>query len=284
VFVAGYGHFLRTAASVRWDEAGIDLGPDAEAWPRLDPRTREQVHRLLAGFCVAETAVATEIVPFAAAAVDPDVAACFEAQAIDERRHARFFDRVAAEVAGTPGEGPAERRNALCRLLEDEFVGLFETRLPAVARALAHDAPAASLAAAVSLYHLLLEGVVFAAGQLALVRLLDVGALHGLRRGVELVLRDERWHIGFGARLLEDLGLAETKRAERVLEEAETMLAAWGDAIDPELGRSVLKLHRRRLSAAGLTGRRGPEERSLVQAASCNSSGPPLTPFATATS
>jgi len=27
--------------------------------------------------------------------------------------------------------------------------------------------------------------------------------------GVELVLRDERWHIGFGMRLLTDLGLSQ---------------------------------------------------------------------------
>jgi ribonucleoside-diphosphate reductase beta chain len=258
VFAAGYGHFLRTAASVQWDEAAVDLRLDAEAWPRLDPRLRERVARLLAGFCVAETAVATEIVPFAAAALDPDVAACFVAPAVDERRHARFFDRVAAEVAGVPGESPAQRRTALGSVLDDEFVALFEIRLPAVARALADDAPAGSLAAAVALYHLLLEGVVFAAGQLALVRLLDGGALPGLRRGLELVLRDERWHVGFGARLLDDLGPAAAGADERVLEEAEVMLAAWGDAIDPELGRSVLALHRRRLAAAGLAGASAP--------------------------
>ena len=253
MFVAGYGHFLRTAASAQWDEAAVDLRPDAEAWPRLDPRLHERIARLVAGFCVAETAVATEILTFAAAAGDPDVAACFEAQAVDERRHARFFDRVAAEVAGVPGDSAAQRRTALSPRLEDEFLELFEERLPAVARALAGDAPPGSLAAAVSLYHLVLEGVVFATGQLALARLLDGGELPGLRRGTELVLRDERWHIGLGARLLDDLGHAATDGAvERVLEEAETMAAAWGDAIDPELGRSVLGLHRRRLSAAGL--------------------------------
>lgn len=258
MFVAGYGHFLRTAASLQWDEAAVDLRLDAETWPRLDPRLRERVARLLAGFCVAETAVATEIVLFTAAAVEPDAAACFEAQAVDERRHARFFDRVSAEVAGVPGDSPAQRRTALRPLLEDEFVELFEVRLPAVARALAHDAPGGSLVAAVSLYHLLLEGVVFAAGQLALARLLDGVALPGLRWGVELVLRDERWHIGLGARLLDDLGPAATDAPERVLEEAEAMLAAWGDAIDPELGRSVLGLHRRRLAAAGLAGASAP--------------------------
>ena len=50
---------------------------------------------------------------------------------------------------------------------------------------------------------MILEGVVFTAGQLALLDLLD-DRLPGLQRGTELVLRDERWHVGFGARCLAD--------------------------------------------------------------------------------
>ena len=50
---------------------------------------------------------------------------------------------------------------------------------------------------AVGVYHMVLEGVVFTAGQLALLELVD-DRLPGLREGTELVLRDERWHVGFG--------------------------------------------------------------------------------------
>ena len=54
----------------------------------------------------------------------------------------------------------------------------------------------------VSLYHMLLEGVVFDAGQAALLEELDDGVLPGVREGVERVERDERWHVGFGLRCL----------------------------------------------------------------------------------
>jgi ribonucleoside-diphosphate reductase beta chain len=274
VFVEGYGHFLRTAASLRWDEEAVDLSADARAWPALDPRLRGHLLRLLAGFCVGEAAVASELGPFAGAAHDPDAAACFEVQVLDEARHARFFDRFTAEVVGVAGSGPSERLAALRPLLSAEFVALFEHRLPAVARRLAEaggpdrgKATAgaadgdvagetqadADLPSAVALYHLLLEGLVFTAGQHTLLELLaSSGApLAGLRDGVELVLRDERWHVGFGTRLLAEVG-TDDGVAGRLLDEAEPVLAAWGDAVDPAVAARVLATHRRRLRAAGL--------------------------------
>jgi ribonucleoside-diphosphate reductase beta chain len=274
VFVAGYGHFLRAAASLRWDEGAVDLSADARAWVALDPRLRGRLLHLLAGFCVGEAAVASELGPFARAAHDADAAACFEVQALDEARHARFFDRVAAEVAGVAGSGPSERREALRPLLPAPFVALFERRLQAVARGLAEaggadradsTAGAADLGAvremgtdgdlsgAVALYHLVLEGLVFTAGQHALLDLLELSGapLPGLRHGVELVLRDERWHVGFGARLLAEVGGADGV-AERLLDEAQPAVAAWGDAVDPPVAARVLATHRRRLRAAGL--------------------------------
>jgi ribonucleoside-diphosphate reductase beta chain len=256
VFVAGYGHFLRTAAASQWDEAAVDLSVDARAWPSLEPGLRERASRLVAGFCLAEAAVAADIAPFASAAADPDAAACFEAQRVDEERHARFFDRVAAEVVGIPGRDRAERMAAMEGLVEPALVELFEVRLPAVARGLAGQEPGERLAEAVALYHLLLEGVVFSAGQGALLGLLERAPdLPGLRRGVELVLRDERWHIGLGARVLDDLGLEASGGVDEVLAEADAALAAWGDLVSVELAERVLGLHRRRLAAARLRAR-----------------------------
>ena len=265
MFVAGYGHFLRTAASLQWDEAAVDLTADVRAWPALDRVLRARLVHLIAGFCVAEAAVADHIVPFEAAAHDPDAAACFGAQAVDERRHARFFDRVAAEVLRTPDAGPAQRRRELRALLAPEFLELFEERLPQAARGLAEEpavagragrlAPEArrghaELPAAVAVYHLLLEGIVFSVGQSALLRLLEDARppLPGLRRGVELVARDERWHIGLGARLLDDLDV-DRLAARPLLAEGEAVAAVWGDAVDARLVARAVALHERRLRA-----------------------------------
>ena len=249
--LAGYGHFLRLASRRRWDGSTIDLRRDAEQWPLLEPELRGRVECLVAGFCVGESRVAAELGPFAAAAADPDVAACFEIQALEERRHARFFDRWAAEVLEAPGSTPEERISALACLVPPDFLDLFERRLPRAAAEL--DAGSDHrLGAAVGLYHMVLEGVVFTVGQLALTDLLeDSGLLPGLGFGLDLVLRDEHWHVGFGARCLQDLG-ATPEEAARIERDGVEAASAWGEVIDPELVHRVTVLHGRRLRAAGI--------------------------------
>lgn len=249
MFLPGYGHYLRTAASLQWDETVIDLDADAAAWPRLPSSAREHVLTLLAGFCVGEQEVADALEPFAMAAPGPDAAACFRAQAIDEARHARFFDRVAERVTRAPGSTLAERRELARSRLDVGFLALFDDRLSRATRGLAVDA--GGLREAVGLYHMLLEGIVFTAGVTALLdRLAGLDdPLPGLRCGTELVLRDERWHIGFGASLLAGLGI-EAHAIERLLEEGGGVAACWGSAVSPEIVAGALSIHRRRLLTA----------------------------------
>lgn len=234
--LAGYDHLLRAAQRLRWEETTIDLAADREAALALPWGQRDQLERLIAGFCVAESAVAEHLAPFAVAAADDDLlAACFAAQADDEARHARFFVRVAQEVldlhdlhdvAALAGPGVAE---------------LFGTHLPRTATALASGD--ASLHEAVGLYHLVLEGLAFSAGQDVLLELLDAaGTLPGVREGVARVQGDERWHLGLGVRCLADLGLTEGDLELGDL--PERALDIWGADVDRDL---LLRRHRRRL-------------------------------------
>src|ERR1700753_1803930 len=108
-----YDSFVILADTLQWDEATIDFAGDQAAWPTLHDTENTRVLALIAGFCIAESAVSGHIGSFQAAASDDWVAACFRAQARDEHRHARFFDRVAAEVAAVPGAGPAARLDVL---------------------------------------------------------------------------------------------------------------------------------------------------------------------------
>src|SRR5215208_5911043 len=57
--------FSRIVARLQWNPAAIDLTPDARAWPRLPAERRRRLTALLAGFCVAEEAVAEHLTPFA---------------------------------------------------------------------------------------------------------------------------------------------------------------------------------------------------------------------------
>jgi ribonucleoside-diphosphate reductase beta chain len=245
-----YDSFVILADTLQWDEVTIDFASDKAAWPTLENTESARVLGLIAGFCIAESSVAGHLGSFQAAASDDRVAACFRAQARDEHRHARFFDRVAAEVATVPGASVAARQDVLRTLVSPELVALFEDRLPATARRLAEDR--AGLTAAVGLYHMVLEGVVLLAGQNALLDALDrlSVALPGVRRGVGLVLRDERWHIGFGTRLVQGAGLGQDE-VEAILVLGQAAAGAWGDLVSPAATERAVRMHRNRLRASG---------------------------------
>lgn len=249
--IRGYSHFVTLAESLQWDERDIDYSADRAAWLQLTDAESTRVLGLIAGFVIAETAVSEELGSYQAAAPDGSMEAVFRAQARDEARHARFFDLVAAEVAGVPGADAAARREALRAHVGAELVELFEERLPATARRLADDH--GGLTAAVGLYHMVIEGVVLLAGQHAMLDTLEslsVG-LPGLHKGMELVLRDERWHIGFGSRIVQNADIGRDE-ADALLEQGETAAKVWGDLITPDAIEAAVRQHRRRLKAAGI--------------------------------
>ncbi|HEY6761499.1 MAG TPA: hypothetical protein VI318_18510 [Baekduia sp.] len=241
--------FSRVVARLQWDATAIDLAPDARAWPALADERRARLTTLLAGFRVAEDAVAEEIAPFGDAANNSLVAWVMFLQRRDEQRHARFFDRVAEEVLGLDGATPAERRAAARQYAPAGVLELFEERLPALSAELA--AGRVGLDVGIGLYHMVLEGIVLSAGQHALLADLQDGALPGVRAGVERVELDERWHIGFGLRCLID-AQPYRETIDDVLAQAEAAATAWGDAVPDDVRASVLPTARRRLSVAKL--------------------------------
>jgi ribonucleoside-diphosphate reductase beta chain len=249
--ITGYDHFVTLAESLQWDETAIDYSADRKAWSLLTDAEHAKVLGLIAGFVIAETAVSGELGSYEAAASDDSMEAAFRAQARDEARHARFFDLVAAEVAGVPGATPAARRDALRAHVGTDLVDLFEERLPATAQRLAEDHE--GLPAAVGLYHMVIEGVVLLAGQHAMLDTLEGLSvkLPGVHKGIELVLRDERWHIGFGSRIVQKADIGRDEAAV-LLQQGETAAKMWGDLITPDAIETAVRQHRRRLKAAGI--------------------------------
>ncbi len=252
--------FSRLVARLQWNPAAIDLAPDAREWQELPAERRGRLMTLLAGFCVAEDAVAEQLTPFADAAREATLVSqeslmawVFFLQRRDEQRHARLFDRIAGEVLELPGADAVERRAAARAHVPPAFLELFEERLPAMAAELA--AGRTELSEGVALYHMLLEGVVFDAGQHTLLDDLADGALPGVYEGVRRVELDERWHIGFGLRCL-----IETQPSRELLEDllarAEEVAEAWGDSVPAAMRRECAQKVAHRLHVAGFTGAR----------------------------
>ncbi|MGN6170604.1 MAG: ribonucleotide-diphosphate reductase subunit beta [Solirubrobacteraceae bacterium] len=241
--------YSQIVARLQWDAAAISLASDARAWPRLPIDRRPPHTTQLARFRVAEDAVAQHLVPFADVAehVDTMPMWLFFLQRRDEDRHALLFDRIAAEVLKLPGATPAQRRVAARAHVPAAMLELFEVRLPVLAAELA--AGRAGILDGVALYHMVLEGIVFTAGQDALLDDLADGALPGILEGAQHVQLDERWHVGFGLRCLaEDRS---TDVLEGMLDRAAEAAAVWGAAGPTATRQRAVEMCWRRLSIAG---------------------------------
>lgn len=254
------------AISVRgaWDPDAFDLSPDRARWPALPAAVRERLTGLLAGFVVGEEAVAEHLAPFSAASGDPGLRACLDAQVVEEERHAVAARRVWAATAGRAGPGPVPARVPGDRSgparsaagasdpaghAPPALVALFRERLPAVAAEAGAD-----LTGAIALYHGLLEGVVFLAGQRTVRTLADEHGLPGVAGVFARIERDERWHVALGARVLVDApdGAAV---AARLPVEARAAADAWGTLVDDDVADAVVAAVSRRLQAVGLVDR-----------------------------
>jgi ribonucleoside-diphosphate reductase beta chain len=239
--------FSRVVAKLQWDPDAIELGPDAEAWPELADDRRERLTKLLAGFRIADNAVSEHLEPFGAAANDSLIAWVVFLQRRDEKRHANFFDRVAAEVLKVPGESKEERGVAARELAPPGIVELFEEELPAMSNDMAEGR--IDFEDGLALYHMTLEGMVLSAGQRAILQELEDGALPGVRRGVYHVELDERWHIGFGLRCLID-ARPSRELIDAIVSRAEEAAGAWGDALPEEIRDMIVPMARRRMAVA----------------------------------
>ena len=237
--------FSRVVAKLQWDEQRLDLGPDGEAFSGLPDDRRERLTKLLAGFRIADDAVSQNLTPFGPAANNSLIAWVVFLQKRDEQRHARFFDRVAAEVLKLPGETKAERGEAAREIAPPGIVDLFQNQLPAMSAEMAEGR--AGLNDGMALYHMTLEGMVLSAGQRALLEDMDDGALPGVRQGVYHVELDERWHIGFGLRCLIDRKPG-PDLIEGIMDRAEESAEAWGDALPDHIREAVVPMARRRLA------------------------------------
>lgn len=246
VRLPGYEDLVAISRRQRWDPDAIELREDRPAWDQVAPGERAELAALLATFLIGESAVARDIAPFAGAATAPGMEACFEAQAIEEKRHERFFFRVHTEVLDEqPGAILVRARPrvpvALLELLEHQLGDVTGELISTPSK----------LPDAVALYHGMVEGVVFLAGQAELVaRLGGYDGLSGLREGIERVQRDERWHIALGARLLADTTAMIDPSAQ--LSTGRHSLSAWGTLVRPEIQAHTLAVLERRLRAVGV--------------------------------
>ncbi|MEA2230982.1 MAG: ribonucleoside-diphosphate reductase beta chain [Solirubrobacteraceae bacterium] len=189
-----------------WCATEIDFSQDRIDWrTKLSPQQRLGALWLYTLFFHGEDSVAVNLTPYIDAVPLAEQKYFLTTQQVDEARHAVFFNRFMHEVVGV-GDG---RLDGGLRATQTQLTwGHRKTfaRLDRMADELRRDRSPRKLAAAVALYHVVVEGTLAQPGQHMIEESLErLDLLPGFREGIRNVALDEQRHIGFGVKLLADL-------------------------------------------------------------------------------
>ncbi len=189
-----------------WSATELDFTEDARQW--REDFTEFERQAALWNYCLffwGEDAVADNLSPYIDAAPREEQKYFLATQQVDEARHAVLFKRFMHEVCGIGDGSMSGGLRAVGPKLTPGFRKIFE-RLDRMADELRADRSPARLAAAVTLYHIVIEAALAQPGQHFICSYLERrDQLPAFRAGMENIAADEQRHIGFGVKLLSDL-------------------------------------------------------------------------------
>ena len=189
-----------------WSATELDFSEDARQW-REDFTDFERTAAVW-NYCLffwGEDAVADNLSPYIDAAPLEEQKYFLTTQQVDEARHAVFFKRFMQEVCGIGDGSMQSGLEAIRPQLTSGFRKIFD-RLDVMADELRKDRSPAKLAAAVTLYHIIIEASLAQPGQHFICSYLERrDQLPAFREGMGNIAADEQRHIGFGVKLLSDL-------------------------------------------------------------------------------
>jgi ribonucleotide reductase beta subunit family protein with ferritin-like domain len=189
-----------------WSAMDLDFSEDAKQWQeRFTEFERQAALWNYALFFWGEDAVADNLSPYIDAAPKEEQKYFLCTQQVDEARHAVFFKRFMQEVCGIGDGSMGSGLRAIKPQLTPGFRKIFD-RLDTMADELRANRSPAQLAAAVTLYHVVIEASLAQPGQHFICSYLEErDVLPAFRQGMQNIAADEQRHIGFGVKLLADL-------------------------------------------------------------------------------
>ncbi len=205
-----YEDLYRRWEKGNWRATEIDFSQDVRDWnEKLTEQQRRSALWLYTLFFHGEDSVTDNLSPYIDAAPLEEQKYFLATQQVDEARHSVFFKRFMHEVVGrgdgTMAGGLAATEGELTWGHRQVF-----SRLDRMADELRADRSPAQLAAAVTLYHVVVEASLAQPGQHMIETYLEeFDVLPGFRAGMRNVALDEQRHIGFGVKLLADLYAAD---------------------------------------------------------------------------
>lgn len=210
----------------QWQTQELDFSRDREDWhERISAEERFQRMYGLSSFFIGEQKVAEELGPIMRAAPTEDQKIFLCTQIADEARHVRFFERFYREVGVLESDGLSEMLAETSEHLNDNFGRLFDGMLKQRTDRLSSEPEdTVALVEAVTLYHMVIEGMLALTGQHFIMDYNESeGTMPGVVDGFSKVARDEHRHVAFGSVFLREKAGEEERykqAIQRTLEEA----------------------------------------------------------------
>ncbi|MFL5913342.1 MAG: ribonucleotide-diphosphate reductase subunit beta [Gaiellaceae bacterium] len=188
-----------------WSATALDFTQDRHDWHEtFTELERKAALWNYSMFFHGEDSVTDNLSPYIDAAPREEQKYFLATQQVDEARHSVFFARFMKEVVGRGDD----IGSSLAATREETTWGFRRTFefLDVVADRLRRDKSRPSFAAAICMYHIVVEATLAQAGQHFIEGYLEErGILPGFLEGMQHVSKDEQRHIGFGVKCLSDL-------------------------------------------------------------------------------
>ena len=220
----------------QWATQDLDFSQDRVDWhERIPPEERFQRMYGLSSFFIGEQKVAEELGPMMRAAPSEEMRIFLCTQIADEARHVRFFNRFYEEVGVLDAADLQGRLAETSEHVNPEFNELFDEMLKSRVDHLARvPEDLEKLVEAVTLYHMVIEGMLALTGQHFIIEYNErVGTLPGFVEGFSNVARDEHRHIAFGVRFLTDCVREDDRYRDVIQKMLEESLPVADGVIEP---------------------------------------------------
>ena len=210
----------------QWSTQDIDFGQDRIDWhERIPADERYQRMYGLSSFFIGEQRVAEELGPMMRAAPTEEMRIFLCTQIADEARHVRFFNRFYDEVGVLESDNLQDRLAETSEHLNPKFNVLFDEMLKSRVDRLAREPEdLETLVEAITLYHMVIEGMLALTGQHFIMDYNErEGTLPAFVEGFQNVARDEHRHVAFGSVFLREKAREEERykaAIQRTLEES----------------------------------------------------------------
>ena len=219
VHLLSYGQLYALWERQQWATQDIDFTQDRIDWHERIPE-EERFQRMygLSSFFIGEQKVAEELGPMMRAAPTEEMRVFLCTQIADEARHVRFFDRFYEEVGVLEAGSLQGRLEETSEHVNPEFHELFDEMLKSRVDHLARrPEDTEKLVEAVTLYHMVIEGMLALTGQHFILQYNEEqGTLPGFVEGFNNIARDEHRHVAFGARFLREMAQADTRYGDAI--------------------------------------------------------------------